>query len=106
MAMDKFLSLLGLARRAGRLTLGFDAVCSSAAKKESRLILTASDVSEGTVRKLKNHLGECQTDIREIPYNQTDINAAIGKPVRIISINDSGFSASLLELLDNGNGEE
>jgi len=104
--MDKMLSLLGLARRAGRVTLGFDAVCSSAAKKESRLILTASDVSEGTKRKLRNHLSECEIDIREVPYDQNQINAAIGKAVRIISINDSGFSGKMLELLDNGNGEE
>jgi len=104
--MDKTLSLLGLARRAGRTTLGFDAVCSSAVKNESRLILTASDVSEGTMRKLRNHLSECEINIREIPYSQEQINAAIGKPVRIISINDSGFARKLIELLDNGNGEE
>ncbi len=104
--MDKILSLLGLARRAGRLTLGFDAVCASVVKNESRLILTAADVSEGTMRKLRNHLSGSEINITGIPFEQAQINAAIGKPVRIISVNDSGFANRIMELLDNGNGEE
>ncbi len=104
--MDKLLSLLGLARRAGRLTLGFDAVCGSVQKQESKLILTAEDVSEGTMRKLNNRLSGMEIDIREIPFGLDQINAAIGKPVRIISINDSGFARRMIELLETGNGEE
>ena len=104
--MDKLLSLLGLARRAGRMTLGFDAVCASVQKKESKLILAAEDVSDGTMRKLRNRLSECEIDIRGIPYSLEQINAAIGKPVRLISINDSGFAGRFIELLQTGNGEE
>jgi len=104
--MDKLLSLLGLARRAGRMSLGFDAVCSSVGKNESKLILAAQDVSEGTMRKLRNHLSESEINIREMPFGMDAINAAIGKPVRLVSINDSGFAKRINELLDNGNGEE
>lgn len=104
--MDKLLSLLGLARRAGRMSLGFDAVCSSVGKNESKLILAARDVSEGTMRKLRNHLSESEINIREMPFGMDAINAAIGKPVRLVSINDSGFAKRINELLDNGNGEE
>ena len=103
---DQLLSLLGLARRAGRTTLGFDAVCGSALKNESKLILAAADASEGTMRKLHNHLSGSEINIREIPYSIEAINAAIGKPVRLISINDSGFAKKINELLDKGNGEE
>lgn len=103
---DRVLSLLGLARRAGKVTLGFDAVCSSVGKNESRLILTADDVSDGTMRKLRNRLREQEITIHGMPYGMKEINAAIGKPVRIISINDSGFAGKLIELLDQGNGEE
>lgn len=103
---DRLLSLLGIARRAGKITLGFDAVCSSVGKNESKLILAAADVSEGTMRKLRNHLSESEINIREIPYGMEPINAAIGKPVRLISINDSGFANKFNELLDKGNGEE
>lgn len=103
---DRLLSLLGLARRAGKITIGFDAVCASVAKNESKLILAAADVSEGTMRKLTNHLSESEINIREMPYGIEAINAAIGKPVRLISINDSGFAQKINELLDKGNGEE
>lgn len=103
---DKLLSLLGLARRAGRLTLGFDAICNSVIKNESKLILTTRDVSEGTARKLRNHLGDSGVTIRELRCGMADINAAIGKPVKLLSVNDSGFARRMLELLDNGYGEE
>jgi len=103
---DRVLSLLGLARRAGKMTLGFDAVCSSVGKNESKLILAAADVSEGTMRKLRNHLSGSEINIRELSCGMEAINAAIGKPVRLVSINDSGFAGRINELLDKGNGEE
>ncbi len=103
---DRVLSLLGLSRRAGKLTLGFDAVCGSVMKNESKLILAAGDASDGTMRKLRNRLSESEINIRELPYDMEAINAAIGKPVRLISINDSGFAKRINELLDTVNGEE
>ena len=58
------------------------------------------------MRKLNNRLSGMEIDIREIPFGLDQINAAIGKPVRIISINDSGFAGRMIELLETGNGEE
>ena len=47
---DRLISFLGIARKAGKLTFGFDSVCESLRKKESCMVLIASDASEGTVR--------------------------------------------------------
>ena len=42
----------------------------------------------------------------EIPYDIDQIGPAIGKAVRIISINDSGFAHKAEELLNKVNGED
>ena len=53
--MDKkILDFLGIARRAGRLSLGTDAVMEAVNKKKSKLIITACDIS----RIFRNTYGE------------------------------------------------
>ena len=53
MMEDKLAGLLGMCRRAGRLTTGFDAVTALAAEGRAALILAASDVSEKTGKELR-----------------------------------------------------
>ena len=47
-AIQKLLSLMGLARRAGKLALGADASVEAARLGTARLLLFASDLSPGT----------------------------------------------------------
>ena len=101
---EKVLSLLGLARRAGRITCGFDSVCGSVNKRESCLLLISSDISEGTLSKLKKQTGDAELITLDCGMEQ--IEAAIGKPVRIISVNDSGFAKRIRQEICTGNGEE
>ncbi len=51
--MDKLLSLLGLAKRAGRLEAGFDACAGAARAKRAALLIAAKDVSEKTFKNLR-----------------------------------------------------
>jgi len=103
---DRFLSLLGLARRAGKISLGFDSSVGSAIKKESALILTTKDISPKSMKELRYALTQCQVDIFEIPYDIDDMRSAVGKAVRIVSVNDGGFAAQARQLLNAVKGEE
>ena len=51
--MDKLLSLLGLARRAGKIEPGFDAAATAAKSGKAALLLAARDISEKTVKNLR-----------------------------------------------------
>ena len=51
--MDKLLSLLGLARRAGKIEPGFDAAVSAARGHKAALLLAARDISEKTLKNLR-----------------------------------------------------
>ena len=49
--MERILSMLGLAHKAGRVEIGEEPVGSSARAKKARVILGASDAAAGSVRR-------------------------------------------------------
>ncbi len=102
---NKLLSLLGLMRRAGKLSLGFDAAADSVEKGTSCLILTTADISPKTLKELNYKINN-KTDIIALGCHQDDMQRAIGKAVKIISINDKGFAQKARLLMETDNGEE
>ena len=102
---NKLLSLLGLMRRAGKLSLGFDAAAESAEAGNSCLILTTADISPKTLKELNYKINN-KTDVIALNCNQDDMQHAIGKAVKIISINDKGFAQKARLLMETDNGEE
>lgn len=95
---QKFLDFLGLARRAGKVSLGFDAAEESVRKKKSKLVVTASDLSDrtrGAVTKITEQ-ANVNMIVSEIPMES--LGAAVGKLTGIISVNDEGFARKLMQL--------
>ena len=102
---NKLLSLLGLMRRAGKLSLGFDAAAESVEAGNSCLILTTADISPKTLKELNYKINN-KTDVLALNCHQEDMQRAIGKAVKIISINDKGFAQKARLLMETDNGEE
>lgn len=103
---DKALSLLGLARRAGKLSLGFDPVVESVKTGQSRLILITSDISPKTKKELEFFLRDSEVQLHSIPVDVVSMGNAVGRAAKIISVNDEGFANSVKKLLGSNNGEE
>ena len=101
----ELLLLLGLMRRAGKLSLGFDAAAESAESGESCMILTTADISPKTLKELNYKINH-KTDVVPIACSQDELGGAIGKSVKIISINDKGFAQKARLLMETDNGEE
>ena len=101
---DRFLSLLGLARRAGRLSMGFDAACESAVKGEAALILATNDVSAGSLKRLSAAAQEHGTELVLLGCGMETLASAVGKSVRMVSVNDEGFAGKLRLLLKEDEG--
>ncbi|MGN0470632.1 MAG: L7Ae/L30e/S12e/Gadd45 family ribosomal protein [Acutalibacteraceae bacterium] len=95
---DKLLSFLGIARRAGRLSLGFDTATEAMTKGRSKLLLLACDLSERTTRSITETAQKSgtQTIVLNIPMEQ--IGISLGKITGIISVNDEGFAEKLKTL--------
>ena len=95
---DKFLSLLGLARRAGKISLGHDAAKDSANRKKAKLIVLAADTSERLKEEFKTKAQDTHTDILLSLYTIKEISVAVGSKAGILTVDDEGFSKRLREI--------
>ena len=96
--MDKTLQLLGLARRAGKLAAGRDAVLDAVKKNETTLVLLTSDASERHRRELKN--AGCLCEIKTLPCDMEAAGAATGKRSCIFALTDAGFAAAVTKTIN------
>lgn len=94
--------LLGLARRAGRLITGFDAVKDLVLAGRAQLVMTAADLSEKTEKELLYALRGKAARLLRLPADKEDIGRALGldKPVGVLALEDKGFAASFQKLCD------
>lgn len=89
--MNKDLSLLGLAKKAGRLCVGNDAVSEALHTGRACVVVMAEDAAGNTVRRFQNRRGE--VPIETLPYPKETLGAAIGyKSCAIAAICDAGFA--------------
>ncbi|MGX7023393.1 YlxQ-related RNA-binding protein [Vagococcus hydrophili] len=95
---DKFLNLLGLATKAGKLVSGDDTTVKAVRKNNVRLVIVATDASEGTIKKMTDKCQYYQTPII-VACTKAEISHAIGKSRTIIGVCDNGFSKKMRELL-------
>ncbi len=94
--MNKELSLLGLAKKAGRLSVGNDAVLEALRSGRARLIILAGDAAENTVRRFQNRCGD--VPIEALPYSREQLGAAIGyKSCAAAAICDVGFAEAFFK---------
>ncbi|MBR6792759.1 MAG: ribosomal L7Ae/L30e/S12e/Gadd45 family protein [Clostridia bacterium] len=99
--MNKILSTLGLARRAGRLNYGFDMVMAGLSK--TYLVLLAEDAAPRTCRNIEAAAAERKIPVRKLPVTKDQLGVSIGtKPVGIIGVADRGFARSLAQSIEGG----
>lgn len=95
---NQVLSLLGIARRAGRLSLGHDAVEEALKKREAKLIILARDVSERTATHTQKAAQQAEVPWIALTDGMEEIGIALGKKTGVIAVNDQGFAKRLTEL--------
>lgn len=101
--MNKVLTLLGFASKAGKLSYGFDATRTSLSQKKSKLLLLANDVSAKSKKEIlffaSGH------DVEVVILEETDMQTlshAVGRKCGIISVNDESFSQGLTAAINAG----
>ena len=99
---SKFLFMLGLAAKAGRLAIGTERVVEKIrGKSKVKLVIVASDVSQNTLKKLKNCCEYYQTEYIITEYTREDISYAVGKRslASSVAILDENFSSAIKKLV-------
>ena len=95
---NKILSLLGLCKKSGNISFGFDSCIEAVRQKISQLVLITKDLSDNTKQKLLNQVDE--TLICTVELSMDDVNAFLGKSCGIISVNNKGFAEKIKSLVN------
>ena len=93
----KWLSMLGLARRAGKLAMGHDLALQSVRDGKAQLVLTAPRL----VREFET-AGQKRAKaprMRALPCTIDEIHFALGYRAGVLTVEDAGFAARIEELL-------
>ena len=98
---NKLLSMIGLAKKAGKVICGSPLICEQMGRKaKPELVVIASDASEQSVKKLT--VKSQFYNIKYIVYSATkeELAHAVGKQSELaaLAITDKGFAAELLKL--------
>lgn len=97
---DKFLSLLGLCRRAGRLNWGHDACLGSVLHDRAKLCILSADASERLKREFQR-AATCDgraLHVIETEYTMQQFKDATGYRAGVLTTEDEGFAKRLAEL--------
>lgn len=92
---DKLLPFLGLARRAGKLSLGHDPAMDQIRHGKAKLILLACDLSERTAASIREEADMMKISVRPLRENMDEIGSALGRRTGVIAVNDAGFAKKL-----------
>ena len=74
--MDNTLRMIGLAMKAGRLEAGEEPAGQCCREKRCRLLLTASDAAEGTLRRAEHFAAEGACLLAGLPFSKEELGMA------------------------------
>lgn len=101
------LGWLGLARRGGNLALGEENTRAALRLGKARLVLVASDASEGARRRAEGYVFEPGVPLTVAPYTKEQIADMVGKTgCSMAAFLDTGLAAAFLAALREEFGEE
>ncbi len=98
---SRFLSLLGLCRKAGKLSCGHDSALEAIKAKKARLCLFSSDSSERLKKDINHELDFMRYDVpkAELKWDMNEIGRATGLKSAVLTVNEEGFANSMLGYL-------
>lgn len=101
MANNKFLSLIGLAQKAGKVKSGEFATAEAVKSFKAFLVIVSEDASDNTKKEFRNMCSFYEVPYYEISTKET-LGHAIGKDCRSsLAVCDEGFSKSLINFFNS-----
>ncbi len=99
---DKFLSALGLSKKAGKAILGTELVRDALRRGKPKLVIIACDVSDATYKRLSGCAEYYGTEYIKVPYGMSSLSAACGlkKSVSAAAVTDVNFVKLIKGCLD------
>lgn len=98
-ATKQVLQLLGLAKRAGLVGFGHDAVKFALRERRAKLCLLAKDASPRLVEEFKGLTAEAKVPLLFTDAAMADYKQATQVPAAVLSVNENGFATKISTLL-------
>ena len=97
------LSLLGLCKKAGRLTSGVPLVCDAIREGHVRLVVYAAGAAENSIKRVTDKAKSYHTEALAIDTTPEALGRAVGKSgaVAAVGVTDAGFAGALTKILQS-----
>jgi len=98
--MSRALNYIGIARMSGNIELGEDNAKALIKQGRARLLLLASDASDGVRKRVEGYLYGFHAPLVELPYTKEEIGDAVGRAAcAVAAVRDLGLAKSLADAL-------
>lgn len=95
--MDNILQLIGLAKRAGRLSAGIPQCEQMIKARRAQLVIIAADASENSKKSITDSCRYYGTEYMEYS-DMTALGKSVGAEYRaVVSVNDKGLADAILK---------
>lgn len=95
---DRLLSMLGIARKAGKLVFGRDRVAEAIAQKQAKLLICSEDLSPKSKKEMQFLCEKAEVPFMQVAYTMAQLSAATGARAGIYVLIDEGFAGALKAL--------
>ena len=104
--MSKALNYLGIARMSGNLELGEENAKALVKAGKARLLLLASDVSDGVRKRAEGYVYGFRTPLVPLPYTKETLGGAVGRAqCAVAAVRDLGLAKAMADALAAEYGE-
>ena len=93
--MNKTISTICLCRRAGKLVIGFDAVCGELSQKTFCAVILAADVSAKTEKEICFSAEKYGRRVVKADFTMDEALSALGKRAGVFAITDEGLFGAI-----------
>ena len=91
---------LGMAKKAGLLAIGSDAVKSAAMSGKVKLVAITTDISEGSAKQARYYAEDSNAVFIETPYNKFEFGRVVGRgSPGVLAILDAGLAEGFMKKL-------
>ena len=98
--MERILSMIGLAKKAGLVEIGEEPVGSAARAKHARVILVAGDAAASSVRRAYSFAQSGSCLCLTVDATKDQLGSALGRTsVAMVAVTDIGFAESIVKKL-------
>lgn len=89
---NPFLDALGICKRAGKISFGFETVKTAMQKCQVEVVFLAKDLSEKSRKEMHFLCKQFEVEIVETKFDMQTLGGSIGKKTGIIAVLDSGLA--------------